>query len=1318
MFWASMRRSFIAAFILALGGTLALAQSGTTSLRGTVLDKSGAAIVGAKVTLSSESQGLHRDTTTNSAGGYEFTSLTPGTYSLTVEMSGFRKYDHGNLELLVNAPATENVTLQIGSNTETVEVSAQAAAINTTDASLGVAFNNQQVKELPMESRNVPDLLTLQAGVVYIGNNPQINTMVDTRSGAVNGARSDQSNVTLDGVAVNNRNGDAFTSVLPVTLDSVEEFRVTTTNYNPDQGGSGGAQVSLVTKSGTNNFHGSAYEYNRNTATSANDYFNKQAQINTCLANGEPLNQIDCNQAPKLVRNIFGGSVGGPIKKDRLFFFANYEGTRRSEGQVVNTVVPSDTARDGIVEYPCATASQCPGGSVTGLSGQSYTLAPGNYALSPQAIQAIDPLGIGVNPNVISFLNSGYWPHSNSAASGDGLNTLGYVFSSPISLVQDWYIAKVDYNVTQDGKHRISVSGALANVSNPGAQFLPGQAPEDSLVNYNKGIIVGYTGVITNSIVNNFRYGFVRESVGQIGNSNQQWIILRGLNDQTGAITRTQQFQRPINTFSDDVSWSHGRHTFQFGGVVGIVRDATANFGTSFSDGVVNSAWLDTGGITTTPNSPLNPTFVGLPAVNGDTFGLNYDFAVANALGFVSEVDASYNYLKNGSVQPQGAPVARHYAEDRYEIYGQDTWKATSTLTLTIGLRYSLFSPPWETGGLQVAPSPNLGAWFNQRLSNWKNGVPSSADAPISFDLAGPANGGRPGYYNWDYKDLAPRFAFAWAPAKTEGILGALFGGAGRTSIRGGFGMVYDNVGESLINTFDQNGAFGLSTSLSNPAGSESVNSSPRLTDMHTIPATDLNGGQILLPAPPGQFPQTFPSTLDTGGFAIAWGLDNTIKTPYAYTLDLSMSRQLKNGFSVEAAYVGRLGHRLMAQEDVAQPYNFVDKSTGIDYYAAVGALAKLYRQNVPTSQITAATVGPTAAYWKNIIQPLKPGGAYSLICSGGSTQSALQAAYDLFSCNSTNETTALSILDGQSGAGGIPDANLPNVLYNPTDGPFTFFNPQYSSLYAWRNVGTTSYNAFEFTVRHTMIHGFQFDANYTYSKSIDLASDALRIGAFGGGLGNQITNAWEPNQLRGVSDYDLRHQFNTNFIVDMPFGQGKAIGHDVGKPLNALIGGWQVTGLFRMTSGFPVNIGNVFGFPTNWELTGLANLTGHIDTGNGGHHAIIDGNGNPNISVFANGPNALSSFSPALPGFSGARNQVRGEGYRGLDVGLAKRWTMPWSDGQSLQFRWEVYNVTNTPIFNVQTAQINLYQGPTFGNYTSLLNQPRVMQFALRYEF
>src|SRR6202040_1015078 len=189
------------------------------------------------------------------------------------------------------------------------EVSAEPAAINTTDASLGVAFGENQVKQLPIEARNVPDLLSLQAGVTYTGNRSDINKNVDTRSGAVNGAHSDQSNITLDGVDVNDETrGYAFTSVLLVSLDSVQEFRVTTTNYDAEQGRSSGAQVSLITKSGTNNFHGSAYEYLRNTITSANDYFVKISE----LQNGQP------NVPPKLIRNIFGGSVGGPVLKDRL----------------------------------------------------------------------------------------------------------------------------------------------------------------------------------------------------------------------------------------------------------------------------------------------------------------------------------------------------------------------------------------------------------------------------------------------------------------------------------------------------------------------------------------------------------------------------------------------------------------------------------------------------------------------------------------------------------------------------------------------------------------------------------------------------------------------------------------------------------------------------------------------------------------------------------------------------------------------------------------------------------------------------------------
>src|SRR5215831_7188434 len=250
------------------------------------------------------------------------------------------------LQLLVSTPATVNVQLQLGQASQSVTVSEEGPALNMVDASIGDTFNEIQVKQLPIEGRNVPDLLSLQAGVAYIGNRADMNKEAakdnDTRNGAVNGARSDQSNVTLDGVDVNDQGaGYAFTSVLPVTLDSVQEFRVTTANYNADQGQGSGAQVALVTKSGTNRFHGSLYEYHRNTVTSANDYFVKRAE----LATGQP------NKPDKLLRNIFGVSVGGPIKKDRLFFFVNYEGTRQREEQSTVRTIPTPSLCAGNIQY-------------------------------------------------------------------------------------------------------------------------------------------------------------------------------------------------------------------------------------------------------------------------------------------------------------------------------------------------------------------------------------------------------------------------------------------------------------------------------------------------------------------------------------------------------------------------------------------------------------------------------------------------------------------------------------------------------------------------------------------------------------------------------------------------------------------------------------------------------------------------------------------------------------------------------------------------------------------------------------------------------
>ena len=458
-------------------------------------------------------------------------------------------------------------------------------------------------------------------------------------------------------------------------------------------------------------------------------------------------------------------------------------------------------------------------------------------------------------------------------------------------------------------------------------------------------------------------------------------------------------------------------------------------------------------------------------------------------VGMVNNITANYNFTRDGSTLPTGAPVVRHFADDGYEMYAQDVWKVKPNLTVTYGLRYSLFSPPWETNGLQVAPNVNLTDWFNQRGEQMLQGIGSNASPLVSFNLGGPANNG-PGLYNWDYKDLAPRLAVAYSPSATDGLLGALFGGPGKTSIRAGAGIVYDRIGPALLATFDESGSFGLSSALTNQAGSVSPATAPRATGLNTIPTTGTDGTVILLPPPPASFPQTFPPT----GFSIYWGGDRGLKTPYSYTLDLSVQRDLGRGFTLDVAYVGRLSHRLLEQEDVAAPEDITDPKTGIDYFTAATALAKLYRQGIPTSSITPAMVGPSASYWGDIIQPLKAGGAYPLVTSGGSTTSPLLAAYDLFSGFNGNETTALQVLD----QGILADPNIPGQTYYGPGGPYAFLNSQFAALFAWRSLGTASYNALQVTLRHHLAHGLQFDFNYTYSKSIDISSDASRITAEG----------------------------------------------------------------------------------------------------------------------------------------------------------------------------------------------------------------------------
>jgi len=323
-------------------------------------------------------------------------------------------------------------------------------------------------------------------------------------------------------------------------------------------------------------------------------------------------------------------------------------------------------------------------------------------------------------------------------------------------------------------------------------------------------------------------------------------------------------------------------------------------------------------------------------------------------------------------------------------------------------------------------------------------------------------------------------------------------------------------------------------------------------------------------------------------------------------------------------------------------------------------------------------------------------------------TQSPVIAAYDLFCGFANNETTAIQGIDQGFG---IEDINR-NSLF-ARDGPDTFLSGQFASLYAWRSMSSAQYHAMQVNLRKHMSHGVQFDFNYTFSKSLDISSDANRVAAYGG-LGGLVYNAWSPNLLRAVSDFDTKHQLNANWIAELPFGKGKWIGTNAHGPLEAIIGGWELTGLARWTSGFPIGASNGFQWPTNWDVSGYAMPLDPVKTG-------TTKNPDGTVNLFGNAAAAaaaIAQFRPSFPGEAGARNTLRGDGFAGLDAGLSKRWKMPWKESHSLQLPWDVFNALNLTRFDVQSLNLSITNAGNFGNYTGLLTNPRVMQFGLRYEF
>ena len=875
-----------------------LPGQGLTSVSGTTKDPTGAVIPGASVVLTNVDTGAVRNEVSDSQGRYIFSQVQPGSYKLTAKSPGFNDVTV-DARLLVNTPATVDLNFEkVGTVASSVSVSAEATQVNTTDASIGNAVGTQAITQLPFEARNVVGLLAIQPGVAYLGaqDQPQISqsnghvTLNDPRSGAVDGGKSDQGNVTLDGVDVNDQQDRAsFTSVLRVTLDSVQEFRTITTNAGAEYGHSSGAQVALVTKSGTNIVHGALYEYLRNTDTSANTFFNN--------ADGVPRQELN--------RNVYGADVGGPIKKDKLFYFFNYEGRKDASEQSELRVVPNDSLRQGIVHYV----------QNTGQIG----------ALTPSQIQQIDPAGIGEDPATLALFQM--YPHANDNTVGDGLNTAGYRFNAPAPLRYNTYIAKFDYQL--NSKNTLFWRGNLQNdnYAIEGPQF-PGQPPNSVYLNNSKGFATGLTTIISPTLINTLRYGYTREGVQTTGVVDSPFVLLNSVDNYYGTTTGTSQII-PTNDIHDDIVWNKGAHTISFGTEFLIIHNHLDTDSNSYDEAIEDGLYLQGDG------GPLLPSDAERSLTTIDV--------IDTLLGLEAKLQTHANYDLQGNTLPQGAPVLRIFKEQHYDTYVQDSWRVARGLNISYGLRLGLNPAIYETQGYNVSSSEPIANWWADRIYLNSIGQSQAGAGNVTYELS--KTTGR-GLYPFQ-TDWAPRFGLAYSPQGTSGLSKFLFGGPDRSSIRFGFGIYYDAFGEGLER--DYSNSVGFSTEVQSQPG-QIIADLPRFTGINAPPLASFPA------APPGGFPQT-PGPVDAQSSTI----DDQLKAPYTMNWNLSYGRQFGGGFYLQVAGVHREAVHSLIGEDFAQMTNLKDPTSGMTYYQAVAAMAPYVFAGTPANQV------PNIPFWQNM---------------------------------------------------------------------------------------------------------------------------------------------------------------------------------------------------------------------------------------------------------------------------------------------------------------------------------------------------------------
>ena len=1308
-------------------------QTGATgTITGQVVDQQNAAVPGAEVKLLDIATNSAQTTLTNETGRYIFASVSPGVYNLTITKEGFSVYRLAKQSVQVGLTLTINANLSVGATTTTVEVSAVAGAeLQTMNATVGQTISGVQLSALPSLGRDANALFVLQPGVAPTGQ--------------VAGAVSDQNLYQLDGgnnssdmdgnysvytnASGNTAGGAGGTpsGVMPTPIESIEEFKVGTNNQTADFNGAAGGQIAMVTKRGTNQFHGSIYEY----------YFSSNVGGANLWKNNHTLVNGAATPTPIGHQNRFGASLGGQLIPKRLlggktYFFFDYEGRRFPQVESFERVTPTPLMRLGVIQV-LNSANQY---VAYNLTPNPVTYNGVTYAPATCPAGACDPRGLGLNPIVSQIWNK-QMPLPNDSQAGDKVNTQGYLGQLAIPLHSDFAVARVDHDFGARNRFFASYRwyrfGQLADVQTDMGGVLPG----DTFGTYSaKAVrpqqpsywVAGLTSTLKPTLTNDFRFNYLRNfwqwstvaappqlpGLGgalDIDVDSSSALIPYNVNAQNA---RQRFWDGQDKVIKDDLTWIKGNHLAQFGGTY--QRNYDYHLRNDNGVGIMNSTvYIINAGSGVNIGTQYIPTSVPASQIS------NYQRLYADVLGIVAQ--PQYLYTRAGkdlTLQPPGSYMFDQSVIPYYSLYFSDTWRIKPTFTLTYGLSYQIELPPYEINGKQVmlVNGSNNAVDIQSYLANRQNAALSgntkdpNYNPTLGFATVRNVGGGNGLKYPFDtyYGGVSPRLAAAWNPHFDGGVLGKLFG-SGKTVIRGGYSRIFGRLnGVNLVLVPLLGTGLGQAVSCIGAVRTP-VNGTQCLGPAGADPNTAFRIGTDGMVAPLPSVGQTLPQPYIPGGTNAGAGdgsgLDPKLRPNRSDQFDVTIQRELSQKVSFEIGYIGRLLRNEFQETNV----DAVPWMTTLNGQSFAQAFANTYFALWSGAQPSAIPVQP---FFEAAL-----GGAGSASCTGSGSCTAFIAN------NQKANITTTKVYSMWAAMSKLASWSLGRTM--PSSG-FNGGNNQLSSYELINSTGWSNYNGAFVSFRMRNWHGITTVSNFTWSR-------ALGTGAYTQSTSSYTAlNPWDLHSMYGPQPFDIRFVYNQSFYWNSnSLVKGRGLAHH-------LLGGWNFAPIFTAQSGTPLGVSISGSGGTNCESFGEINCSsGGTNThenapliapytgGNSAHYNVsvasgagLNGNastGGSGINIFAD-PNAVySNFRRLVLGYDtngGGNGYLRGFPTWNVDVQLTKEFS--WKERLAAQLSVQIQNVLNH--FQPTTPGLNQDSQASFGVVTGQANNPRQMEFGIRLRF